>query len=135
MGCQQLLPTPGVTLGLIPEIDPADCVPGAGAPGPDMMMGTPLCVLVPPGVVPSPALPGTEPGVEEPHGLPEPGTPVVLVRGALMPGEIIVLWPTGRPDGYVGVVGVVSVPCAHTGVENSIAAARERDFIRFPLIA
>ncbi len=126
---QQLPGTPGVTLGLTPRIVPEE--------GWLVAAGRPLLVCVPVAVVPTPALPEIEPNeVELPlHGRPEPASPELGNSGEETAGEMIVLWPTGGPDGTVGVVGVVSVPCAQTaGAAESrtrVVKASRHGFISF----
>lgn len=76
--------------------------------------GKPVLVCVPVAAVPTPALPEIEPNDDALplHGWPEPARPELGSSGEETAGEMIVLCPTGRPDGTVGVVGVVNVPCA-----------------------
>jgi hypothetical protein len=75
--------------------------------------GTPFD-CVPAADVPTPAFPGVVPKeAEEPlHGVPPPASPELGRSGADTPGWMMVLCPTGRPAGTVGVCGVDNVPCA-----------------------
>lgn len=113
---QQLLGTPGVTLGLIPD---------SGRAGRELIFGTLFEFLAAElGRVAVPPLPVTDPAEPTlaPHGTRGPVFPVVAMLGALM-GAMIVLWPTGLPPGTVGAVGTEIVPlfCADA---NDVAMSR-----------
>jgi hypothetical protein len=86
----------------------------------------PFCVCVPVAVVPTPALPGTDPNeaADPLQGVPLPARPELGRRGDDTPGEMMVLCPTGGPIGTVGVVGVVSVPCASAAGAKRIDAVK-----------
>lgn len=86
--------------------------------------GKPVLVCVPVAEVPTPAFPEIEPNaVALPlHGCPAPARPELGRSGEDTAGEMIVLCPTGRPEGTVGVVGVVNVPCASAPVASAGAA-------------
>jgi hypothetical protein len=126
---QQLPGTPGVMLGLMPRMEPEV--------GWLVAEGTPFCVVaLPVAGVPTPALPGTEPNdVADPlHGAPAPARPELGSSGEETAGEMIVLCPTGGPEGIVGVVGVVVVPCASAvpiEIKTTVATAITRFFIRY----
>jgi hypothetical protein len=76
--------------------------------------GTPFWVCVPVDGVPTPAFPGAVPNAAEAprHGEPPPASPELGRSGEETPGWMMVLCPTGGPEGTVGVCGVVNVPCA-----------------------
>ena len=123
LATQQLLGTPGVTLGLMPD---------SGLAGRDFKFGTLFEFLtVEFGIVANPLLPLTEPAEPTlaPHGIRGPAFPVVGMLGELI-GAMIVLWPSDLPLGIVGVVGVDVVPpvCAEAnGVARiNIAVANIR---------